>query len=619
MYLKSVYIENNGPLRKLNLDIQVREDGTPKPLILVGGNGSGKTNFLSLVADALFEAAAVHYMDVVTGTGTAHRAWFRVLGASTISAGCAGSCAILQFQHDDAMLFYKEKAGTIPAADVAQRIPDSLKSAVSWPDEGSVKEFPLNDEQSRKVFERGVYLYFPSSRAETPHWLNRDSLPEDNFDISPRFSKRLRKPIYVERGLDKFKQWMLSVLIDVRMDIQLTPVQNGMLPVGVGDINYTMTNKAIWDSLNSILRIILDAPSARFVWGGRFGNGLLGFERGTGESTLPLEALSAGQATLLNIFGTLLRYGDGTTTNAPPLPGEVSGICLIDEVDAHMHVDLQYRALPELIKMFPKMQFILSSHSPLFVLGAEKVLDSENVSVVDMPEGRPIQAEAYSEFGRALQALQDTKSFNNAVLEAAAKAESKLLVLLEGETDPEYLACAVGILGRQDINDKVEFQWIGSKDQRGQGFNTGKDALNSAAKFLRAKPGMVKRPILLLYDNDTNKQDESFGQVHIKSMSSNPDNKIVTAGIENLLPESVFTEDVYDQKEDRKPNGTITSTKTLNKMRLCKKLCDEKDASVFEKFNAPLEMVASLLGFMLSQIDASESTMGNVLDVSGNT
>lgn len=234
-----------------------------------------------------------------------------------------------------------------------------------------------------------------------------------------------------------------------------------------------------------------------------------------------------------------------------------------------------------------------------------------------MPDGQPIQAEAYSEFERALMVFQNTKSFNNVVLEAATKAESKLLVLLEGETDPEYLSHAVERLGRQDIIDKVDFQWIGAKDQRCQGFNTGKDALNSAVKFLRAKPEMVKRPILFLYDNDTNKQAESFGQVHIKSMSFNPNNKIVTAGIENLLPEYVFTEDVYDQKEDRKSNGTITSTKVLNKMRLCKKICDEKDSSVFEQFNALLEMIVILLESVLSQIDTSESTAGNVLEVSG--
>ena len=47
MYLKSVYIENNGPLRNLILDLPFREDGIPKPLILVGWNGAGKTNFLS--------------------------------------------------------------------------------------------------------------------------------------------------------------------------------------------------------------------------------------------------------------------------------------------------------------------------------------------------------------------------------------------------------------------------------------------------------------------------------------------------------------------------------------------------------------------------------------------
>ena len=75
----------------------------------------------------------------------------------------------------------------------------------------------------------------------------------------------------------------------------------------------------------------------------------------TGSGTnLPLEALSIGQATLLNLFGTLMRYGEGTTAvNAEP--SEISGMCIVDEIDAHMHVDLQYRALPALIRKFPKI------------------------------------------------------------------------------------------------------------------------------------------------------------------------------------------------------------------------------------------------------------------------
>ena len=56
MYLKSVYIENNGPLRKLNLDIQIREDGTPKPLILV--DVADGFNFANTLLNQLLQAEA---------------------------------------------------------------------------------------------------------------------------------------------------------------------------------------------------------------------------------------------------------------------------------------------------------------------------------------------------------------------------------------------------------------------------------------------------------------------------------------------------------------------------------------------------------------------------------
>ena len=85
---------------------------------------------------------------------------------------------------------------------------------------------------------------------------------------------------------------------------------------------------------------------------------------------MSLDALSAGHSTLLGIFGTILRYADYGSRAFTP--AEISGICLVDEIDAHMHVDLQYRAVPSLLRLFPKIQFIVSSHSPLLVLGMER-------------------------------------------------------------------------------------------------------------------------------------------------------------------------------------------------------------------------------------------------------
>ena len=162
------------------------------------------------------------------------------------------------------------------------------------------------------------------------------------------------------------------------------------------------------------------------------------------------------------------------------------------------------------------------------------------MAIIDMPSGTAIPAEAYAEFGHALRVLQDTKAFA-AEIEAAAAAPGKALVLLEGKTDPRYLRTAAELLGHQALLDKAEIEWVGAKDPKGgQGFNTGKGALNHALSFLRAKPDLVKRQVILLYDNDANKPEENYGQLHVRTMPSNPANSKVQDGIENLLPADCY-------------------------------------------------------------------------------
>ena len=40
------------------------------------------------------------------------------------------------------------------------------------------------------------------------------------------------------------------------------------------------------------------------------------------------------------------------------------GIVLIDELETHLHIELQKKILPFLTEFFPKIQFIVTTHSP---------------------------------------------------------------------------------------------------------------------------------------------------------------------------------------------------------------------------------------------------------------
>lgn len=594
MYLRRLHIENSGPLDKLSLDMPFTTEGVPKPLVLVGTNGSGKTNLLSIIADALFEAAAVHYSDIVPHANSVNRPWFRINGGLTTRHGATGACALLEFDNDGSLVFI-DKSGLLNPAELQARINESFHGHLDWPPEGPVKKFKIPDDVSKSIFQEGVYIYLPSSRSEIPHWLNRNSVHQQDFDLVPRFSKNLRKPIYVERGLEQLKQWMLALLIDTRMDVQVVDTPKaGRVGLGIGGIDHLIAQKNVWKSMNHILQLVMNDPTARFVWMGR-GTALLGISRDSLQGSISIESLSAGQSTLLNMFGTILRYGDSTTPGGRLAPDSLVGICVIDEIDSHMHIDLQNRALPELIKMFPKIQFVVSSHSPIFALGMEAAFGENAISIIDMPSGIPIEAESYAEFGKALEALQHTQAFGRAILDFVGKP-GKLSVLLEGETDPIYIATAVELLNRTELKDNVEFSWVGAKDPKnGQGFHTGKDALNATANVLRAKPELMKHPVLLLYDNDVSKEPVDFPSLFIRSMSSNNANTLVENGIENLLPETSIGEDMFDEKISKKKNATTVVTRSLNKMKLCNHLCKEKrDPTDFVGFTPILDMIAAL-------------------------
>jgi hypothetical protein len=596
MYLKKIFIKNNGAIRTLNLCLPFKEDGNPIPIVFVGENGSGKTNLISIITDALFEAEASYYTDVVSNSGVDGRAWFRLVGASTISKGSTGDCCLLNFVHGENQLYYIEKGGNLPKDTIINIAPAEFKQVINWADDGAHKVFNINDSLAKTIFSDGVYAAFPSSRSEYPYWLNRESVSKNLFEISIKLEKKLNKPIYIENGLGQLKQWMMSVLVDIKADF-ITVTGEGKIGYQLINGSVSIANKAqpVWEAMNTILRTILADKGARFMGMTRFATWMLGFQQSGSSHGLPLDSLSSGQATLLNVFGTLVRYGDTPANSSNFSLNNITGICLIDEVDAHAHIDLQYRAIPELIRLFPKVQFILSSHSPLFVLGMEKVLGTGNVSIVDMPSGTTIEPESFSQFGEAMSIIQNTKAFNKSVLDAVSSNTGKTTVFLEGETDPLYLNAAIQALGKHTLLSKIDLQWIGSKNNGGQAFNTGNTALTATFNLFKAHPDLIHSHVILLYDNDTNVKDFDSGMLHVRSVNFNSNNTKAKKGIENLLPISVFTADVYDTKNKEDDYGGSCTVKSLNKMKLCKKLCENPQSTVFEGFSPVISTLETIL------------------------
>ena len=50
------------------------------------------------------------------------------------------------------------------------------------------------------------------------------------------------------------------------------------------------------------------------------------------------------------------------------------GIVIVDEIETHLHLELQRNILPLLTKFFPNIQFIVTSHSPFILNSIENVV-----------------------------------------------------------------------------------------------------------------------------------------------------------------------------------------------------------------------------------------------------
>lgn len=79
------------------------------------------------------------------------------------------------------------------------------------------------------------------------------------------------------------------------------------------------------------------------------------------------DSLSSGFKAIFNIYANLLVRAQFQEV----APEELVGIAIIDEIDVHLHISLQKKVLPFLTKAFPKVQFIVSTHSPFVITSTD--------------------------------------------------------------------------------------------------------------------------------------------------------------------------------------------------------------------------------------------------------
>lgn len=365
-----------------------------------------------------------------------------------------------------------------------------------------------------EMLNKNCLLFFPADRFEPPDWLNVSDLATDLKLPEPeRIKGKTSRRIFSRNRLKPTLDWLNSVIFDMMVcehqdrlfSLPIPTIEDGQQANGhqVIPVRIKTPGKAhaVFNSISDVLKRVLcdkDTDSLTIGIGDRKSRIINATILRDGQPVRVIKdlmSLSAGESALFCLFASIIRDADLSEMSFDS-PVDIEGIVVIDEVDMHLHVGLQYRVLPELLALFPRVQFILSAHAPMIAIGLENKLGEDGFEIIELPNAVRITPETYSEFSNAFQAFSNTKSFQDAVLETIGETEKPIL-LLEGKSDAELIATAWAKLHPEvDIPFQPVPCGVEADPEKRSG---GTNMLRQSLEFLSA---IVDRPVCGVFDFD---------------------------------------------------------------------------------------------------------------------
>ena len=451
----------------------------------------------------------------------------------------------------------------------------------------------------KETFAKNCVLYFPSNRFEEPAWLNEAHLTaEPRYTSPPHQVGATERKVVASSPLRDNHNWLFDVVYD-RSVFEIVGIQE-VVPasdaIGAAYVPvYSGPATTIFETARQMLRAVLRRQDVRFGIGRR-NSRVVSIMSGPNEVVQGIFHLSSGETALLNLVLSILRDFDLAGTSFAVL-GDICGIVVVDEIDLHLHAIHQYEVLPELIKMFPKVQFVVTTHSPLFVLGMQRVFGEDGFALYRLPQGHQISAEEFGEFGNAYQLFAETVKFSDDVRTAIQESQKPVL-LMEGETDVKYIEKAAELLGRETLIDGFEV-----RDGGGSG--------NLASIWKGFKPPMtdlMPQKVVLLFDSDENRTNCDKGDLFQRTVPFQPCNP-VKKGVENLFSKTTLEKachhrsafiDIEHEHEGIKRGVEVVFPEawTINhneKMNLCEWLCDNGTDEDFRSFQVIFDLMEEVL------------------------
>lgn len=236
-------------------------------------------------------------------------------------------------------------------------------------------EFYLNQSEKNLQYQRnafregtaGIWLEFNDSFVEI-----KKRFEAGNFVVAYYKAERVfdaEEPKHVEKvqlksdyGIDDMpRKEFIKYLLDLKMTEALARSN--------GKKDKADAISAWFENFNGLLKQIFDDESVR-----------LDFDEETFKFSIVMDkresfdfnTLSSGYAAVLDIVVDLMIRMEKKTGRS--FDFNISGVVLIDEIETHLHLELQKNVMKLLTTVFPNVQFIVSSHSPFILNSIDNVI-----------------------------------------------------------------------------------------------------------------------------------------------------------------------------------------------------------------------------------------------------
>jgi len=150
------------------------------------------------------------------------------------------------------------------------------------------------------------------------------------------------------------------------------------------------------------------------------------------------QTLSSGYSAVFSILSRLLMRAEilGIT------PSDLSGVAIIDEIDAHLHASLQRKILPFLTNLCPRVQFIVTTHSPFVIASVSDAL------IVDISSNQQIEDLSSYSYEGILQTLLQTPTTSDLLRQ---RIQSLADALAQPATNIKRLKMLIASINANDL------------------------------------------------------------------------------------------------------------------------------------------------------------------------